>query len=480
MVLLPQHELALNWDEVDYVAAARKGVVTNLLESGSLSIPAYLRFAYDKATDATPRLPAGYEEADDPFKLRHGHSPLVVAAMSVLGPGSSERGQRLVQMAGAVALTAVVVIGFVLMAPRFSWAGLVVVLLVLPWVNWHMFRDVQFHGWLAVWLAASAVCFAQWLQHDRHRGWALALCASLALAVLTLESGLFLIVAVLASLVVFVRGLRRRSPVRWVRSYALPGLVIVSLATFVLWPGSVLKGSLLKIPLERAYQALGPGDVYYINRNTGDSLTYVLPVIIVALALGLLAVRHRERAAHWGPPALVGLVYGLLVIKFAVNETYFLPAVVPFIMLLGCAVALSSAGPRAVVVTVVAVLALIGARNVLRLNDSDRAADRVLRADFAFVGTYVGTSPALLDGGHIFRHYVGSRQIVDVSYNAKELLLRERGEYEPVAPAELRGKVVGILTERKRAGFLRSEAAEDLTARCPRTDRPTVVLWDCR
>jgi len=85
LLLWPQHGRALNWDEVDYVSAAREGVVTNLWERGSLSVPAYVRFAYDKVRHREPHLPAGYQEAEDPFRLRHGHSPVAQLGRELLG-----------------------------------------------------------------------------------------------------------------------------------------------------------------------------------------------------------------------------------------------------------------------------------------------------------------------------------------------------------------------------------------------------------
>jgi hypothetical protein len=174
----------------------------------------------------------------------------------------------------------------------------------------------------------------------------------------------------------------------------------------------------------------------------------------------------------------MGLVYAVLVVKFSVNETYYLPATVPFIILLGWVVDATRTASKVALVAATVLLMAFGIHNDLRNNDSDRAADRVRRADFGFVANFLHGSPALLDGGHIYRWYIPNAPIEELSYNAKELLLREAGRYVPVTREMLQGKVAGILSTRR--AFLQSAAARDLSATCPRTDRPTVVLWDCR
>lgn len=479
VILWPEHGLSLNWDEVDYVAAADQGIFANLWERGSLSVVPYLRLARAKASGGTFTLPEGYKEPTDPFRLRHGHPPAVVAAMAPADQAGGERTQRVIQMLGAVALTVAVAIAYAVVVPGWSWAGLVTVLAILPWFNWHMFRNLQFHGWESVWFCLSLVAVQQWLRSDRSLRWGLLACASFVLCLVTLESGGLVLLGALACVIVWVRGLKRRAATQWIRRYALPGTALVALGTFCAWPGSVVKASLLKIPAERVYQAfIGEGDVYYLNRNLDDVVTYLLPIFVIAVTLGYLILRERRTASQWAPLAVMGLVYGALVMKFAVNETYYFPATLPFIVLLGWVVGALRGAARAAVMAVTVLLVAFGVVNVVRINSSDLDADRVRRADFAFVSGFLHGSPALLDGGHIFRRYVPDARIDDLSYNAKELLVRRSGQYVPVTADMLQGRVAGVLTT--RTAFLKSAAARELTARCPRTNRTTVVLWDCR
>lgn len=478
LLLWPQHGRALNWDEVDYVKAARQGVLANLWERGSLSIPAYVRFAEDKLAHRQPRLPTGYDETQDPFRLRHGHSPAVVAAMAPLVGGRGERLPRAVQLVGALALTVSLLVAYRLVSPTWTWAGLLAIVLVAPWYGWHMFRTLQFHGWATVWLCLAVAFLSRWLTTGRGRAWGVALCASLAALILTLESSAFVILGVVASLAIWVRGFGRRPRVPWVRRYLAPGLLLVLGISVAVWPGLVVKGGLLKLPAERFYQVfLGESDVYYF-KSTADLLSYALPAILGVVVVTYLWRKRREDALRWGPPVVVAAVYVASVLRLAVSETYFLPALGPLLVLFAWIVGDLPARAQAAVLALLAIVMLAGTVSVVRTNASDLRADRRLRTDLAYVGDFLGPSRGFLDGGHIFRYYLPGHDIDDVSYDATGLLVRHAGRYEPLPPAAYEGAVVGILST--RTAFLSGPGARDLSNRCPRTDRPTVILWDCR
>jgi hypothetical protein len=478
LLLWPQHGRVLNWDEVDYVSSARMGVVTNLLERGSMSVPDYIRFGRAKINHEAPRLPAGYEEVDDPFHMRHGHSPGVVVAMVPAADAEGERWPRGVQMLGAVALTIALLVAYRLVSTTWTWAGALVILLVAPWYGWHMFRTVQFHGWSTVWLCLAVGFLCRWFTTGRQRSWGIALCVSLAALILTLESSAFVILGVVACLVIWVRGLGRRAREPWIRRYLLPGLLTVLAVTVAVWPGLVLKGGLLKLPAERFYQVfLGEGEIYYFNRSA-DLLSYLLPTAIGVTVLIYLWRNRRDEMLRWGPLVVVSAVYLVSVVRFAVSETYFLPAFAPLLLLLAWIVGDLRPRVQAAAVTALAVVMVAGAVSMVRSNDKGRQADRTARADFTFVGDFLGTSRGMLDGGHVFRYYLPGHHIEDLSYDTEGLLVRQAGKYDRVPPSGYQGAVVGILAT--RTTFLNGPPAADLSSRCPRIDRPTVVLWDCR
>ena len=478
LLLWPQHGRALNWDEADYVNAARKGVITNLWERGSLSVPQYVRFALDKVRHRDPHLPAGYDEATDPFHLRHGHSPGVVAAMAPFAGSNSERVERIVQLVGALALTVALVVAYRLVSPSWTWPGLLAIVVVAPWYGWHMFRTVQFHGWSTVWLALAVAFLCRWLTGGRERSWGLALCAALAALILTLESSAFVLLGVVVCLVIWVRGLGRRAREPWISRYLLPGLATVLAMSVVVWPGLVVKGALLKLPAERFYQVfLGQSDVYYFN-SAADVLSYLLPVVTGVAVVVYMWRNRRDQVLRWGPLVVVAAVYVASVVRLAVSETYFLPALAPLLVLFAWMLGELRPQVQKVVVAALVVVMAAGALSLVGANERGRRSDRELRADLVFTGTTLGSSPGLFDGGQIFRHYLPGQRIQDLSYNTTGLLIRRNGKYEPVPPAAYQGTVVGILST--RTVFLQGPGARDLSSHCRRVDRPTVILWDCR
>lgn len=478
VLLWPQHGRALNWDEVDYLNAARQGVITNLWDSNALPVADFIRFTRDKLADRDATLPAGYDEATDVFRLRHGHSPGVVVAMVPTADAAGERAARAVQLVGAAALTAALVVAYRLVSTTWTWGGLAVLLVVGPWYGWHMFRSLQFHGWTTVWFCLAFAFLCRWLTEGRPRSWGLALCAALALLILTLESSAFVLVGVVACLVIWVRGLRRRAREPWIRRYLVPGLLVVVGITVLVWPGLVVKGGFLKLPAERVAQVfIGGGDVYYFN-SQADVLSYLLPAALGAIVVGYLWRRRRDEVLRWGPLLVVAGIYLASVIRFAVNNTYFLPALAPILVLFAWIVGDLRRRTQAAVAAGMAVVMAGGLASLAGTNQRDQERDEITRADFAFVGAFVAQDRGLFDGGHIYRHYLPGTRIEDISYDSDELLIRRGGDYDPFPPQEYQGTVIGVQANRKL--FLDGPGARDLSANCPRIDRPTVVLWDCR
>jgi 4-amino-4-deoxy-L-arabinose transferase-like glycosyltransferase len=318
----------------------------------------------------------------------------------------------------------------------------------------------------------------KWLTTGLDRRWGLALCAALVLSIVTLESSAFMIVGVLCCVVIWVRGLGRRARVPWLRRYVLPGAVVVVVATAVLWPGMLLKGAFIKVPAERFYQVfLGESQVYYLT-GSADVLAYLLPVLLAVPAVAYLVARHRQEAKRWGPLVVLAVVYVALVIRFAVSDTYWLPAMAPLLLLAAWAVGLLTARARAAALVAAVVVMAVGYGSILHGNTSTERNDRRTRADFAFVADFVGGSRALLDGGHIFQYYLPRTNITEISFNPKQLLEREEGEYVTLPRSAYAGTVVGILS--KRGSFLNGAGGATLSSECPKTARPTIVLWDCR
>jgi hypothetical protein len=479
VLLWPQHGRALGWDEVDYAKAAKLGPEKNLLESGSLSPRDYLRFARAKLSHAKPQLPSRYNEQSDPLLLRHYHPPAVPVAMAVSSGFGGDRATRFVQLVGAAALIVVGLWCYTVTSPRRSLVAAVPLVLALAWVGWHLFGDLEMHGWETVFISLVGLCLVQWIKTGQRRSWGVALCGALALAILTLESGLFLLVPVTLCVVLSARTAGVRSPLAWLRCYLLPGALLVFALVVVAWPGAVLKVSAMKTPLFFAY-LIRRKETFTSNDAGVGSWVVIVPALVV-LAAGIhLLVARRDELGRWGPWALIGLVYWALLFPFALGTRFLLPAIAPLFVLV--AYAIDSVPRRWGVTLSVVLLALVvgGLVANVRANDRSTRDDATWRSDLAFVRDEVTGTPSLLDGGHIYRYYLGDGAIEDLwlSFRQTSLLLRERGEYRALTDGDLAGKYVGVL--RSRTGFLDSEAGHQLERRCGLLVRPTVWLWDCR
>ncbi|MDQ1535769.1 MAG: hypothetical protein QOE58_162, partial [Actinomycetota bacterium] len=227
LLLWPQHGRVLDWDEVDYVSAAKRGVAANLFEVGSLSLGDYGRFAWAKLHGVPVSLPPSYNERSDPLLLRHFHPPAVPVSMAAIATVRGERSIRAVQLAGAAALMAVVTWAYLLTSPKPSLYGVVPLLLAVAWISWHLYGYLQFHGWETVWMVLVGVSVLQWIRKDHERFWAMSICFSLTLAIVTLEAGVLLLAPVALCVILSTRASGVRSPRVWLRRYLLPGLFVV-------------------------------------------------------------------------------------------------------------------------------------------------------------------------------------------------------------------------------------------------------------
>jgi len=475
LLLWPSHGALLNWDEVDYVNAAGLGPWANMVEGGSLPISHFVAFAFAKITGRQFAFPEGYDESRDPLLLRHYHPPLVVLLLSPVSWTRSERTIRSVQLLGALALSCAVTLSYLSLSGPPGWSGILVVSLLVLWTILVVFTSLSFHGWEAVWTTASAALLGRWLS-TRAKVVGVLLCASLAMAVVTLETGLLVWVAAVLSVLVW-GGLFAAG--RWVtlrRRHIAVGIVLTVVFVLVVWPGSVLKGSLVKIPAVYLYRIWLGEEYTGVIGGLPRTLGSLLPLVVLGPAACFwLFLSHREHLPRWGPSVVVGGVYGLAMTRFALNPQYLLPALAPLIPLAGLAVdRISSSWGR----TLIGMVALVLAGSAWPAS-IDSAGDRERRNDLRWLGGILRGREALVDGGHVLQYYLGrdySIRPVTVSYRGESLLAREGGAYRPLGRGDVAGKVVVIQRSREQS-FRKTESA--LLSGCSRIERAIVRVYDC-
>lgn|GEM_PF-6478714 len=476
LTLWPSHGRTFNWDEVDYAQAARAGVVANAFERGSLSATEFYRLARAKQTGVEPSLPAGYDEAKDPFLLRHFHPPLLIYLTSVASDAfgaHDERAFRVVQLLGALAFVVTILLSYRWLSVSPTWAGLLIVSTVAYWLSLLLFASLSMHGWLGVWMVACCALTARWL-NGRYARVGILLCVSLALSVLTLETGLVTLFGVFVSLALWGQSSPTlRSRTLW--RDALTGAALTALVVFALWPGSALKISLAKTFAMHAYRFRAGSESALAGERAGWVLSALYAPLLVALgASAFLLARLRAESRRWGAFFVLGLTNILAMSKLAFSPMYFAPGLAAFACLAGYACdRLASSRLRALAAAVA--LAAVATSPFFWTPPSG---NDPTRGNIALLREKLRGREAFVDGANIYGYYLGDSynvRPVAVSYDGRTLSTRERGKYEAVGAREVAGKVVVLLARTDALYPLERE----LLGGCSRQDGDAMRVYDC-
>lgn len=475
--LAPHATRPLTWDEVDYVVAARRGVLANLVDQGTWSPPGFVRFVAAKARGQSGDDVAeaeGYDEARDLFVLRHMHPPLWIAPLTpALAAAAPEPAARWTQLAWAAVLGLVFLLaarGLVPGRPALIAAALAIVLLdpLLRYSLLEMHAHVAFAA--AFLLPLVAVI-----------GGAPAPVVGAALGVLfsvaTLGpawSALWLVLLLPAASV-------RRSLAD--RAVWLQGAGAALAAVAILWPGGIFRLGLVQEHAFRAYSLFSiegeewssAGGVVADLLGRHPGLAALTLASVAAYALGL---RRKD-------PILLALgacavAFTALSLPFLIIPRYVLGAVALGVLAIlalarDARPTVSRWGPWAAL-AVVALLAWTG-RGFPTPSAEDAEANR---REYAFVGERVAAGELVAaEAGHIYLFYgagsgpdrIGS---VRVDYDGRRLIRRVGTHWEPFTGEDA-----------DRVVLLRRPGAEppvfdSLAARCAREDRPVAVHFTCR
>lgn len=486
LLLWPIHGSVIDWDEVDYYNAARQGVLANALDRGSLTPGQFLSFALAKARrEAEAPLPPGYDEPRDPLILRHYHPPFVVYLVALITGSSDSPGERLTrsaQILGALALIACMLLSYLSASRRPTWPGALTVVALGALLSYLTFFNLNFHGWTAVWTVTTAALLSRWLAAGQ-KGAGVLLCLSLALVLATLESGLVVWGAAALCLFVWVRAASFRERLTRGVRLALAGTGLTALFVALLWPGAFLKISLVKTPVVLFYRSLLGQDY----RRPVEPYLILLPLLcLTILACGWLLYRRTTEGRRWGPFAVVGAAYVVVVVvisPFTVSTQYLAPGLAPLACVIALAVDGVAAAGRgragaalALALVCVSVAATGWTKGLYNVTDAEQ------RADYGWLREVLRGREVLADGEHIYQHYTGAAyhiEPVSLTSDESRILVREGGKYRPLAPADVSGKVV--LFPRFRAALMREEGPDirALLGGCRRVERPTLRLYDC-
>lgn len=472
-VLWSSHGVPLTWDEVDYVDAAKRGAWANMIEESSLTPAQFFRFVLAKFKKRTEAVPSSYDEERDNLRLRHYHPPLVVVMLSSLGDYGNERLVRSVQLAGALLLILAILWSYRSLSETPTRSGLLAVSVLAVWMTPMLFAALSFHGWQSVWVTASAALTSAWLRHQT-RGLAVALGVCLALSLLTLETGLLVWAVCFLSMIVW----RPRAGVSGkpgaTRSQLATIILVSGVVVLLVWPGSIAKASLVKIPSLYLYRIALGQEYSDVSNRAGFLVRSLFPLLGPGglACIGLLLFDRKE-AKRWGPFCLMGGLYGAALARFALSPTYVLPALGPLACVVGYAVDRAGCLWQRLVMLGFVILAVAWAWPAAFSEQSARA----VRADIRAVGERIQGREAFVDGKHIYQHYLGPNYAMrSITVQSDRVSVREAGSYRSLTKRDLVGKVVIIQRDRR---FLENPACSSLFDGCSWRDLGTVRIYDC-
>jgi hypothetical protein len=445
LLLHPTHGYMLDWDEVDYTNAARLGVWNNAFEQGSLTTPEFIHFARYKRDLSSSPLPGDYNEDKDPIILRHYHPPLITyaTASSINLFGMSDRVVRLVQLVGAFVLIGLVFSIYVRASPEPSIWGMIIVLASAIWVSYMLFQRLSFHGWESIWLTCTAFSLLLWLGDQKNLVKSAALCLSIALAFLTLETGFFIWLCSIITIIIYHRYLYDRRSISKAR--ILVGSLVIMLLTFILWPGSLTKSSLLRIPALYIYRLI-QGEEYANVANIYVQMAASISPMIIGIAFCWLNFIKGNAIpkTNTGTYLLLGSFYTIIMLPFVLAPRYILASYTAFIPVLGLYVDHARSLYRSGLVLITTMLVTM----LLTMDiDETRQNDKLRRADLQVISQVLQGKHALAEGAHIYRFYQDTTiDTISIGFDRNSILKRDTGNYVPFTYKDIRGKVLVINT----------------------------------
>ena len=410
----------LNWDEVDYIQAARKGVVKNAFENGSLSFFQLAELGKAKlqmSTFSTKNFP---QEFEDVFTLRHFHHPLPVYFWNSFVNDDISRQDVLARISNIVLSLLCALIFFVAAFGLFSQkenvqSHIAIISCLAVFVSCNLFigsfYELNFHTFFLLVTLYFVLCLISYLQQpSKRKGVWLAFAATAVFC--TLETSVF----VFAGAIVGIYFLKQSTSLKL---NLRRNLFLFILFSVILWPGVLRTLGPLKSWAMYAYRIFAMKNVAYEQVSVLTTLKNILSeniLVSVIIICGYARMFYNYRKDKSFDklnfiPGIIGLVYFLLILPFTISNTYILPAVA--LLLLGCIPGIISlmkfSYARYIFPSVcfASVLTLFLTADFIKLKNNSLEHGKKFQDDLTELKTlFQYDGKVLADGGRIFKYYL--------------------------------------------------------------------------
>lgn len=457
--LRPGLNKPLQWDEVDYIQAARQGFLSNAMDKTALPPSALLELILSKLRNTKVQVHQSYVETNDVFILRHTHPPLLQYFLMLIGQDRLqprfEQVQRFVQFSGGSLLIATMLWGYLKLAGEHSTHyGLIMTSAAGVLCGHYLASQLNCHLWIAITLVPACISVSRFMTApSRSNGiitgfW-------IGVNFLGLQTGIFVafwaVIAVGFS-IVFNTASKAVSDELviafkigdWIKKscWMLIGFFIVLALTY---PGAIIRLSLLRIFALYAF-AIMKGDEYAsVSGKYNGYLAMTFPILIVGMIgilntlLTLKSKRSNIRIAF----TVIGFGYGIVLLKFLLNITYITPSLA-ILSILGCA-SISSFQKRMIEIPA-CILFVISIAWIFQVKPEIVYYGSI--EGYTNIAPFVEKTEVFVEGANIMQYYMpelANRIIPITTAEAGRKLIRRDTktlQYLTMTPDELAGKIV--------------------------------------
>jgi len=327
------YDLPLSQDEVDYALAAKRGIAANYLDSETLSFFDFIELSILKVSadkDAIQAFSSSrIDEKDDLFILRHFHGVVPVYYWSLFVKEDPSISKKYLRISSQIFYSLFVICFLILIflqlnCPK-SISNLSILTLVLFFSS-NAFvianLSMNYHIFLAFFSLFFSSIFVKSINKKNNLQF---LSFTIAIMLATLETSIFIMAPALLSLFFLRESLFGTFQI-------ITKIIFFSFLYLVLlWPGFLYSGSIFKSWLMYIYRIFVAdnseyGSISKVDFLVGfisDSMVLVISVMIMLILLTL----KKEKFNFFDLPLFLGITYFLIIINFALNITYIVPAI---------------------------------------------------------------------------------------------------------------------------------------------------------
>ena len=328
----------LNFDEIDYFNASRKGLWDNAFDSSSLGIKSFLSLSLWKLNiiSETPKF-FEYKESIDIFLLRHFHPPFLQYISSYFAFIPKENfkiAENFVFLLrwglGCVFIISSYSISALLFRFRKKKKYYLVKILFISYSALLLSLYLQYHLLIAILLQVTCYSFLRLLNNQTKSNFLL-FSLTLAFSIISLETTLFSIL-IFSTIYFFINIKESSSIIKLIRKIFTYFWFLPFIFSIILWPGALLKLSIFKSYGMYVYK------LFFIKTEWSgvfdfERITPILIVLLVYIALLALSVifiiNYNSLNLSEKNPYKIFFIFGtsytFCMLAFSLFHTYTLP-----------------------------------------------------------------------------------------------------------------------------------------------------------